>query len=128
MIKNWDYHGLHMDYSSMYRGNKHPSDIDLLYLGKGKVLILGEIKNEQGTLKHGQRKLLESLVEGWSGDGLVLFIVHNKYWQDGDRVVNVAECRVKEVYFKSEKRWRPPLRPITVKEALDFYMEDGDER
>ena len=124
MIKNWDYHSLHMDYSSMYKGNHHPSDIDLLYLGKGKTLIIGEIKNERGMLKWGQRRLLESIINGWSGDGLILFITHDKYWQNGDRVVNVAECPVKEVFFKTEQEWRKPHRQITVKEVLDYYMED----
>ena len=46
MIKNWNYKNLHLDYSSMYEGNKHPSDIDLFYLAKNDTLILGEIKNE----------------------------------------------------------------------------------
>lgn len=123
-IKNWDYQTLHMDYSSMYKGNKHPSDIDMLYIGKDKVLILGEIKNERGSFKWGQRRLLETLINGWQGDGLILFIVHDKYWQRGDREVNVAECPVREVYFKSEKQWRKPHRQITVKEVLDIYMED----
>ena len=123
MIKNWKYHNLYLDYSSMYKGNNHPSDIDMIYLGKDRVLILGEIKNEMGELKRGQRKLLETLINGWQGDGLILFITHNRYWQNGDDVVNVAECEVKEVYFKSEGKWRPPSRKITVKEALDYYME-----
>ena len=121
MIKNWDFHNLRMDYSSMFEGNDHPSDIDMLYLGKDGTLILGEIKNERGVLRGGQRKLLESLVNGWSGDGLVLYITHDKYWQDGDTEVNVAECKVQLVYFKSEGRWRAPAREITVKEALEHW-------
>ena len=124
MIKNWNFHNMHMDFSSMFSGNNHPSDIDMFYLGKDKMLILGEIKNEKGTLNYGQRKLLESLIEGWTGDGMILDIVHDKYWQNGDRVVNVAECQVRQVYFKSEKQWRAPKRKITVKEALAYYMED----
>ena len=108
----------------MYKGNHHPSDIDLLYLGKGKTLIIGEIKNERGMLKWGQRRLLESIINGWSGDCLILVITHDKYWQNGDRVVNVAECLVKEVFFKKEQEWRKPHRQITVKEVLDYYMED----
>ena len=54
-IKNWDYQTLHMDYSSMYKGNKHPSDIDMLYIGKDKVLILGEKKKTREAHSNGDR-------------------------------------------------------------------------
>ena len=46
MIKNWNYKNLKLDYSSMYSGNNHPSDIDMFYLTNNETLILGEIKNE----------------------------------------------------------------------------------
>ena len=59
MIKNWDFHNLYMDYSSMYNTNDHPSDIDMFYIGKDNILIIGEIKNEKGKLLKGQRKILE---------------------------------------------------------------------
>lgn len=124
MIRNWDYQTLHMDYSSMFEGNKHPSDIDLLYLGKDGILILGEIKNERGHFKNGQRRLLENIINHWDGDGLILYITHNCYWQNGDRNVNVAECKVREVFFKAEQMWRPPDRPVTVKQVLEHYMEE----
>jgi len=121
MINNWEYHSLYMDYSSMYSGTDHPSDIDLFYLGKDGVLILGEIKNERGELMRGQRKILELLADGWSKDAIVLFIQHDKYYQDGDRVVNVPDCEVKEIYYKSLHEWRRPRKPTTVREIIDFY-------
>lgn len=46
MINNWGNKSLRIDYSSMYEGNNHPSDIDLFYLASDNTLILGEIKNE----------------------------------------------------------------------------------
>lgn len=120
-IKNWKFHNLYMDFSSMYADNRHPSDIDMLYVGRNKTLIIGEIKNERGVLKDGQRRLLVTLAENWKHDAVCLYIVHNKYYQYGDREVNVAECYVQEIYHKKEHRWRPPKRPTTVKEIIDYY-------
>ena len=121
MIKNWDYHNLRMDFSSMYDGTDHPSDIDMFYLGRDRVLILGEIKNEKGELKKGQRRMLEKLANGWKGDALCLFITHNKYYQHGDMVVNVADCPVREIYYKRLRQWRLPKRPVKVREIIEYY-------
>ena len=61
----------------MYADNRHPSDIDMLYVGRNKTLIIGEIKNERGVLKDGQRRLLVTLAENWKHDAVCLYIVHN---------------------------------------------------
>lgn len=121
-IKNWDFQGLHMDFSSMFEGNDHPSDIDMMYLTKNDYLIIGEIKNELGTLYKGQRTLLEKLVTGWKGDGMAMLIIHNKFWQQGDRFVDVPECKVAELFYKGMGRWTLPKRETKVKEILDYYM------
>lgn len=62
MIRNWNEHSLYMDFSEMATDSRpQPSDIDMFYLGANNTLILGEIKNERGELKDGQRRLLERL-------------------------------------------------------------------
>lgn len=124
MIKNKEYHSLFMDFSSMYEGNHHPSDIDMFYLGRNRILILGEIKNERGELHKGQRRLLEILAEGWKNDAICLYIVHRKYYQRGDRSVNVAECYVREIYYKKIHQWVFPKRPTKVKEIIEYYGEE----
>ena len=123
MISNWDFHNLNMDFSSMYAGSNHPSDIDMFYLGRDETLIIGEIKNEQGHLKQGQRSLLERLAEGWHGDAIVLVITHSKRFQSGDRTVNVANCFVREIYYKRIHQWTIPKVPTTVGEVIDYYKE-----
>lgn len=120
MINNWNYHNLYMDYSSMY-GKNHPSDIDMFYIGKDDILIIGEIKNEQGSLHTGQRKLLEKVVNNWKYDAICLFIIHDKYVQLGDKKVDVPECYVKEYYWKKFKKWVKPQKDIKVKEILEKY-------
>lgn len=125
MIENWKYHSLYMDFSSMFQGNDHPSDIDMFYLCRDGRLVLGEIKNRKGKLKYGQRKILEELAEGWSNDAVVLYITHNKFYQHGDRKVDVGECRVQEIYYKTIHGWRRPRKPTTVKQVIDYYMKEG---
>lgn len=120
MIKNWDHHDLHMDFSSMYQGKNHPSDIDMVYIGKDKFLIVGEIKNEQGRLTDGQRRLLQTFVDGWEAKGIAIYITHDKYVQYGDTDVNVAECYVQEIYYKG-RGWTHPKRRTTVRDIIAYY-------
>ena len=125
-INNKEYHSLFMDYSSMYKDGNHPSDIDMFYLGKDECLILGEIKNEtykKENWEH-QKKLFEPLINNYTKEAFYLFIVHNKYFQNGDREVNVPECIVKEYYYKKpnyKAKWIVPRRTIKVKEVLSKY-------
>lgn len=123
MIKNWDFHNLYMDYSSMY-GNNHPSDIDMFYIGKKDILIIGEIKNEKGQLKEGQKRILEKLVNNWKNDAICLFIIHDKYVQKGDKKVDVPNCCVKEYYWKKAKQWVEPKKITKVKDVLERYKNE----
>lgn len=128
MIRDWNEHSLTMDFSSMFDGNDHPSDIDMFYIGKDDygrdVLILGEIKNELGQLKLGQKRLLERLANGFKGIAIFLYITHRKDVHKGDSVVNVGNCFVDRYYYKSgslKPQWFTPQEPTTVKEVIDRY-------
>lgn len=104
----------------MYEGNDHPSDIDMVYIGKDKFLIVGEIKNEQGRLSDGQRRLLQTFVDGWEAKGIAIYITHDKYTQRGDTDVNVAECYVQEIYYKG-RGWTYPKHLTRVKDIVAYY-------
>lgn len=121
MIKNWNYKNLHLDYSSMYEGSNHPSDIDLFYIAKDDTLILGEIKNERYNKDawEKQKKVLQRVIDNYRKEALYLFIVHNKYVQYGDTSVDVPNCQVKEYYYKG--KWRIPQKDLLVKEVLEKY-------
>lgn len=112
-----------MDFSSMFNGNDHPSDIDMFYLCNDWTLIIGEIKNECGVFSDGQRNLITKVLRSHRADAVGLFITHNKYAQNGDTKVDVSSCYVKEIYIKSENVWRKPKKPVTVKEILNYYKE-----
>lgn len=126
MIKNWDYHNLYMDFSSMFEGNDHPSDIDMFYICRDNTLILGEIKSIYGTFGEGQRRLLTRVLNGHKGDGVCLYITHRKLVQNGDKSVDVSKCDVTEIYIKSEGVWRKPKKPVTVKEILNYYKRRAE--
>lgn len=127
MINNWNYHSLHMDFSSTFEGSNHPSDIDMFYLTDDGRLVLGEIKNRNGVLKQGQRNILERLAEGWAKDAIVLYITHNRFYQNGDREVDVGKCYVQQIYYKSIHEWRKPRKPTTVRQVMDYYMEGKED-
>ena len=112
-----------MDYSSYTESSNHPSDIDMFYIGKNNMLIVGEIKNERGKLIGGQRSLYEKLVDNWKYDGIALFIVHDKYVQNGDKKVDVPECQIREYYYNHE--WHTPRTEIKVKDVLRKYQEES---
>ena len=118
MIKNWNYKNLQLDYSSMY-DKKHPSDIDMFYIKTDGTLIFGEIKNESYKKEfwENQKKLFEQLIDGYSKEALFIFIIHNKYVQNGDTKVDVPDCYVKEYYYKG--KWHEPRKPTKVKEVLE---------
>lgn len=135
MIKNWKQRELLMDFSSMYDDSNHPSDIDLFYIGQDKeghdVLIVGEIKQSNGTLRNGQRHLLEKFVEKYNGSAIILYITHHADVARGDHVVNVANCRVEEYYYRTAEkkgRWVYPREPLTVREVIDTYRVQEEKR
>lgn len=119
MIKNWNFHNLYMDYSSYTESNNHPSDIDMFYIGKNDMLIVGEIKNERGKLIGGQRHLYEKICDNWKYDAMALFIVHDKYVQNGDKKVDVPNCLIREYYYNGS--WYTPLKETKVRDVLNKY-------
>lgn len=121
MINNWNYKNLHLDYSSMYEKNNHPSDIDIFYISKNDELILGEIKNESYNQDNWekQKKILQRVIDNYKKESMYLFIVHNKYVQNGDKRVDVPNCNVKEYYYKG--KWRIPKKETKVWEVLKKY-------
>jgi len=121
MINNWEHKNLKPDYSSMYHGNNHPSDIDLFYLANDDTLILGEIKNQSYKKEawEKQKKLFARLIDNYKNEAMYLFITHNKYVQNGDTVIDIPNCYIKEYYYKGE--WRIPQRKTKVWEVLKKY-------
>lgn len=123
MIKDWNAHSMHMDFSNINVPSGQPSDIDMLYIVPdwvdeqlGGFLIVGEIKNELGTYDDEQRRLHKTLIDNNKVGGAILYITHNKTWQDGDKTVDVGTCKVNEYYYKGA--WHQPKEYTIVNEAI----------
>lgn len=117
-IRNWNNHAVKLDFKNLRFGpkqNRRPSDIDMFYL-HGSTLILADGKNAVGTFSDGQRGLYQALIDGHKGGGYFFYFVHDAFQQYGDEYVDVAQCLIKEYYYKGE--WRTPQKPTTMYEAL----------
>jgi len=118
MIKNWKEHSLHMDFPNIE--NARCSDIDLFYLYHD-FLIIGEIKNKQGTYTEFQRKLHQQLIDKHKGGGIILYINHDKAIQKGDTMVDVSKAWVKEYYINH--KWHKVNGYLTVNNAIQNIIE-----
>ena len=126
MINNWKQHDLYMDFSSYTNTNNHPSDIDMIYIGKDNILILGEIKNGMGEYRPGQKWIYEHLAKHWAYDVLILYITHDKRVEKGDKFVDVSQCFVEEYYYKGH--WGKPISPVKVIDVLKKYNRKEKEK
>lgn len=121
MIRDWDEHNLHMDFSNINVPHGKPSDIDMWYILPSGFVILGEIKNHSGQFKPFQKQLLCRLVDELQNGGTILYIIHDQDVHMGATEVNIANCLVQEYYWQGE--WIEPRVPITVNKAIQKIME-----
>ena len=121
MIRNREEFSLFMDFSKMNYGRGQPSDIDMFFIGRDNTLILGEIKNERGTFKDGQRNRLRTIVDNYKYDALIIYITHDKRVEEGDTEVDISSCQVQEIYYKKEKQWRMPRYYTCVGDIIKYY-------
>ena len=117
MINNWKQKQLNIDYSRLNFGRGQPSDIDLIYYGRDNILLLGEIKNEMGTFTENQKRLYEHIADNYKGKCLVLYITHNKRVEDGDYIVDLADGKVREMYY--EGMWHKTER--NLQDVIRYY-------
>ena len=123
-IRNWDFHALRFDFAPLAKpdGTDKPSDIDMFYIGKENTLVICEFKNEtKPYITYMQKRLIQRIIDGWKDNALALLIIHDKYVQRGDTKVNVAECYVKEIYYKQIGAWKQPRLPTKVKDIINYY-------
>lgn len=125
-IKNWDERNLPVDYSSMFDGGKHPSDIDMFYLFPDGLIMFGEFKNELYNKNswEKQKSLFQRVLDGINGEALWLFMVHNAYVESGAKAVNGLDCVIKEYCYKKphyKAKWVTPRKETKLKEVFEKY-------
>lgn len=90
---------------------------------KDKGYVFFEVKYNGKDLPYGQRLALERLVNDVDKTGKsAIAIVINHEVHDINKSVDVAACKVRELYYSREKRWRPPNHSITTKNLVDGFL------
>lgn len=53
-------------------------------------------------------------------------MTHNKMVENGDEVVDIADCKVEAIYYnkESEKGFRKPNKNITVRDIIEFVSQE----
>lgn len=110
-------------YEGMQYMNITPTDIDGCIEYHNKAWFFYEIKEKGTPIKMGQRIALERLVKDTSTAGkysIAIIAEHEEY--DTEKPVYLKDCVVRELKIGNEK-WRPPNKPMTVKEITDLCID-----
>ena len=111
-----DFQGLELD------GGIYPTDIDALIEYHDTEYILLEVKFEKAKVPYGQRLAIQRMVDDFTKAGKrAIALVAEHYDSDPRTPVIAANCRVRELYYGEECRWRAPNYELTVRQAVDDF-------
>lgn len=118
-----------IDFTGLQAGTIRPTDVDFIVEFFDRSLLVGDLKfegNENAALPTGQQLLLERLVRAWRGPFAVAFVAgHNTPKSEN---VLAKDAKVRQIYLKSEQRWRPPTNPETTIQNLFEYTAQQARR
>lgn len=113
-----DFKGLELD------GGIYPTDIDGLIEYHNSEYIILEVKHNKAKVPWGQRLALQRMVDDFTGVGKkAVAIVCEHDVDDTDKPIVAAFCNVRELYYGGEKRWRPPDKPMNVRQAVNSFRK-----
>lgn len=118
-------------FESLQVGRLGATDMDCLIEYKDQAYLFIEVKYMGKELGLGQRIALERLVNDTGDEKLSVGIVCDHETHNTDLKVDVGNCKVREVYTSYGKRWRPPIKDITVKELYELTrkkVEKGETK
>ena len=112
-----DFTGLELD------GGIYPTDIDGLIEYHDQEYILIEVKYGKTKVPIGQKLAMERMVDDFTKVGKpAVAIVCEHYEKDAKKHVIAAYCRVREIYYGQEGRWRKTDKQMTVREFIDNFQ------
>lgn len=118
-----------IDFSELERRGCRPTDIDGLFEYKDKGFMLFEMKYADKPVPEGQRLALARAAQSLADGGkLAVAVIARHYYANPSCDVVAAMCRVSEVYWGHEGRWRRPSNSITLAEALDLFIRKADRK
>lgn len=105
-------------------GYIYPTDIDGLIEYKDSEYIIFEVKFGDAEVPFGQKLALQRMVDDFTkvGKQAIVMICEHTVW-DTNKPVVAAWCKVREVYYGNEKKWRATANEITVREAVDIFQK-----
>lgn len=111
-----DFKGLELD------NGIYPTDIDGLIEYHNSEYILLEVKHRDAKVPYGQRLAIQRMVDDFTKAGKkAVAIVCDHRVDDTDKPVVAAFCKVRELYYGGEHKWRPPDSPMNVRQAIDRF-------
>lgn len=112
-----------VNFKGLNIGKITPTDIDGVIEYKNKAYVFVEVKYKDKELPFGQRLALERLIKDTSINKQSIAIVCEHSVDDAEQQIEMANCKVRELYLSSENKWRPPTNDITVKQMIDLFIE-----
>lgn len=109
------------DFSGMRFGKLTPTDIDGLQDFGDRLVVLYEMKLAGVKMEWGQELALQRFTDGMlSPKRHSLGLVAEHTNREG--VIDLASCIV--VKYRWRRRWRFPLQPITVRQAVELVLKE----
>ena len=102
----------------------YPTDIDAIIEYRNSEYIIIESKFRDSPIPKGQRIALMRMVDDFTTAGkkaVLLVVTHHV--KDPNEVIDLASCRVREIYYGCEKKWRKPERQITTHDAIELVHQ-----
>lgn len=116
------------DFQHLQFGKITPTDLDGCIEYHNKAYIFIEVKYKDKELPYGQRLAIERLVKDTATCKKSMAIVCEHYVDNTDSEVDVASCRVRELYMSPENKWRPPKESITVRQLIELFIDLVERR
>ena len=116
------------DFRDLRFGNITPTDLDGVIEYHNKAYVFYELKYLNAELPYGQRLCLERLVKDMAKSGkkaMALVLEHNVH--DTSQSIPVAQCKVRELYFKTENGWMPPKWECNALEITKRFFKHIEE-
>lgn len=116
-----------IDCHNLRIGNITPTDCDGLIEYKNKAYIIFELKRRGVEVPKGQLLAFERAVDDWlQANKLAVLIIADHDIENPEEDIDAAACLVRTFYYRG--RWYTPNKPVTLKDAIDIFINYADGR
>lgn len=113
-----------IDFCGIHYENITPTDIDGVIEYKDKAYVYLEYKYGKKEMPYGQRLFLERAVKDNAKAGkTAIAIVAEHTVENPENDIPADSCKVREIFYSKEMKWRKPKRNFTVKQLTDAFVD-----